>query len=230
MILLLLSALPLLFATNINHDYRFHFEDYRDQCTAIGVGSKATVDGSTITTHNNDCQECDFRITHVPARDWPKGSKRPIFDIRNAYPRYVESSSGHNVHGPDYSPDKLDNTLYPFKERKPVAWIDQVPHTYAYTLGTYAIQNEKQVSIGESTCSAVFVGKPVYDGGNATLAMEALTEIALERCDTARCAIQVMGYLAEKHGFYGPEWNSDLQNAQDEAGEGLMVSDPDEAW
>ena len=50
--------------------------------------------------------------------------------------------------------------------------------------GTYAIQNEKQVSIGESTCSAVFVGKPVYDGGNATLAMEGLTELALERCDT----------------------------------------------
>ncbi|RYY88413.1 hypothetical protein EON63_02370 [archaeon] len=40
-------------------------------------------------------------------------------------------------------------------------------HTYAYTLGTYAIQNEKQVSIGESTCRCVvlclFVGVCVCD-------------------------------------------------------------------
>lgn len=39
-----------------------------------------------------------------------------------------------------------------------------------------------------------------------------------------------MGHLAEKYGFYGPEWNGELQNAQDEAGEGLVVSDPDETW
>lgn len=58
--------------------------------------------------------------------------------------------------------------------------------------GTYAIQNEKQVSIGESTCSAVFVGKPVYDGGNATLAMEGLTELALERCDTGNLRDQAL--------------------------------------
>lgn len=120
----------------------------------------------------------------------------------------------------------------------PIAFIDQVPHTYAYTLGTYAIQNEKQVlklhrivqtliplsrkvSIGESTCSAKFFAAPINGigrngkRGNATLHMEAspslsvplslsqhcvqtLTELALERCDTARCAIQTMGMLAEK--------------------------------
>ena len=66
-----------------------------------------------ITTHNNDCQECDFRITHVPARDWPAGSKRPLYDIRNAYPRYIEvpESKDGNIHGPDY----IKSTNYPDK-------------------------------------------------------------------------------------------------------------------
>jgi dipeptidase len=60
--------------------------------------------------------------------------------------------------------------------------------------------------------------------------METLTEIALERCDTARCAIQVMGDLATQYGFFGPEWDADLTTAQDESGEALTISDPNEAW
>ncbi len=44
------------------------------------------------------------------------------------------------------------------------------------------------MSIGESTCTARFVGKPVFaEGGKALMHMETMTEIALERCDTARC-------------------------------------------
>ena len=112
-----------------------------------------------------------------------------------------------------------------------MAYIDQIEHTYAYTLGTYAIQNEKQVSIGESTCSAIFIAKPVnVPGGQAKLHMETLTEIALERCPTARCAIQVMGDLSMQHGFYGGDFDGDLESAQDEAGEALTVSDAQESW
>ena len=57
------------------------------RCTAIGVDPAAMADGSGVTTHNNDCQECDIRITHVPAHDWPEGAMRPITAIRAAYPR-----------------------------------------------------------------------------------------------------------------------------------------------
>jgi dipeptidase len=172
-----------------------------------------------------------LRITHVPAYNWPIGSKRPIHDIRVAYPRYLESESW-NIHGPDYlkSSTYPDRSIYNWTDYNPIGFIDQVNHTYAYTLGTYAIQNEKQVSIGESTCSSKFVASPVFAGGKALFHMETLTEIALERCDTARCAIQLMGHLAVQHGFYGPEWESGGLNAQDEAGEALTVSDVDEAW
>jgi len=156
--------------------------DDNQKCTSIGVGPKAMADGSTVTTHNNDCQECDFRITHVPAMDWPKGALRPIHDIRDHYPRYFEDpGSDFNIHGPDYAPAKVDLTIHNWTYIEPIGYIDQVPHTYAYTLGTYAIQNEKQVSIGESTCSAKFVAKPVNQGGRALFHMETLTEVALER-------------------------------------------------
>ena len=39
-----------------------------------------------------------------------------------------------------------------------------------------------------------------------------------------------MGDLAVQHGFYGPEWDGAITNAQDEAGEALTVSDPKETW
>lgn len=183
-----------------------------------------------VTTHTNDCQECDLRITHVPARDWPAGSKRPVHDIRAMYPRYAEAPE-ENVHGPDYLIDKVDKSIYNYTVRQPFYWIDQVPHTYSYTLGAYGIQNEKQVSMGESTCSSVFTAKPYFaPGGTAIMHLETMTEIALERCDTARCAVQLMGDLAMKYGFYGPEWDGPHEVAQDEAGEALTVSDPNEVW
>ena len=188
------------------------------------------VDGSTITTHNNDCQECDIRITHVPAKDWPAGSKRPIFEIRNYYPRYVETLA-ENTHGPDYLTSQTDYSIFNWTLSQPLMYIEQVPHTYGYTLGSYALQNEKQVSMGESTCSSAFVGTPInVPGGKASMHMETLMEIAMERCADARCALQTMGDLAVKHGFYGPEWDQDTVTAQDEAGEALTVSDPKETW
>lgn len=200
-----------------------------DRCTSIAVGPKAMADGSTVTTHNNDCQECDIRLTHVPARDWPVGSKRPIYAVRNAYPRYAELKE-ENIHGPDYLLDKVDTSIYNWTVSKPIMYIDQVSHTYAYTLGAYALQNEKQVSMGESTCSSKLVAAPIYSGGRAAMHMETLTEIALERCDSARCAVQLMGDLAVQYGFYGPEWEDEIEFAQDESGEAMTVSDPRETW
>ena len=207
-------------------------KEERYRCTSIGVGPAATVDGSTITTHNNDCQECDIRITHVPARDWPAGSKRPIFGERVAYPRYLERPED-NVHGPDYLYGTQDSSIYSkWTPSVPLIYIDQVEHTYGYTFGSYAIQNEKQVSMGESTCGSIFVSTPSNaKGGKANFNMHALNEIALERCDTAICAIKTMGELGVKYGFYGPGWDSpDIADGQGESGEAIVVSDPSSTW
>jgi hypothetical protein len=97
----------------------------RGHCTALGLGKKATADGSTVTTHNADCEECDFRINHVPARDWEPGSKRPVFRERLAYPRLLETPE-NNIHGPSYVVGSEDSTIYPWKPLDPILFVDQV--------------------------------------------------------------------------------------------------------
>lgn len=59
-----------------------------DQCTSIGVGYLGMNDNSAVATHNDDCNECDIRVTHVPARDWEENSMRPVFATRPPYPRF----------------------------------------------------------------------------------------------------------------------------------------------
>ena len=45
--------------------------------------------------------------------------------------------------------------------------IAQVNHTYAYWEETYGVMNEFQLSIGESTCSAVYSATSREVGGGA---------------------------------------------------------------
>ena len=178
-------------------------------CTTIAVSNRAMETGATVTTHNNDCVQCDQRLTHVPARDWADGSMRPIFPFRVAYPRYLEMPE-YNIHGPEYLTANTDIYDWNYSDFKPIGYITQVEHTYGYTLGTYGIMNEKQLSIGESTCRAKLYAFAVnqidpFSGeqGKALFNIIPLTEIALERCKTARCAIETIGALAEEYGFYG---------------------------
>lgn len=97
--------------------------------------------------------------------------------------------------------------------------------------------NEKQVSIGESTCSAKLYALAVNQvsatgvPGAALLNMIPLTEIALERCATARCAVETAGALAEEYGFYGSiTLPLVVSSAQGEAGEAITISDTKETW
>ena len=94
--------------------------------------------------------------------------------------------------------------------------IPQINHTFGYftKVGGYASLNENQVALAESTCSSIFPGKR----SNASiLNIVDLSAIGLERASTAREAVQIMGSLAEKYGYY-------------DAGESLLVSDPEDAW
>lgn len=69
--------------------------------------------------------ECDIRVSHVPARDWPKGASRPVFATRPPYPRYLEEED-YNIHGPDYLVGTEDSSVFKWEPMKPVFHIPQV--------------------------------------------------------------------------------------------------------
>ncbi len=106
----------------------------------------------------------------------------------------------------------------------PMGFIPQVSKTFAYFECTYGVMNEMQLGIGESTCSGVFGADPICQGGRALFSVNELSQVALERCTTAREAILLMGGLAEQYGFYGSE------SGRAHSAESLVVIDPREAW
>lgn len=185
-------------------------------------------DSCAYSTTTSDCKECDFRLAFVPARTHEAGSMRPIYEVRFTYPHVVSNRSTtwrkRNLQGSESQLSKWDTT-------KPIGYIPQVPSTNAlYETGSsYGLINEHGVSMGESTCPAVFVSKPVSDGGHALFDVSELSKVALERAKTARQAIEIMGQLAVNYGYYGAEWN-DERNKYSEAGESLSVADKNEAW
>ncbi|EQC36349.1 hypothetical protein SDRG_06454 [Saprolegnia diclina VS20] len=170
-------------------------------CTIIGAGAKATADGSTILAHTNDAgsNPNDLRLVRVPAMTFPPMAQRPVYEVlRNGTPRFTSESRG-----PGYAvqPNQTLST--------PLGLIPQVPSTYAYWDHDYAMQNEVQLSIAESTCSCKTAGWPSsLPYGHNLFSIDELSKVALERCDTAVCAIQTMGKLAEEYGFYG-EYSND---------------------
>ena len=105
----------------------------------------------------------------------------------------------------------------------------QVRHTYALIEGAYAIMNEHQVAIGESTCASKLWAAPVTAGGKARIEVGEMTRIGLERGKTAREVIQIMGNLATELGFYAADWSGG-DRSKGEGGEGLTVVDKTEAW
>jgi dipeptidase len=162
-----------------------------------------------MTTHTNDCAQCDFRVALVPAADHEEGATRAVYPFRLEYPRYVGYSRG-----PDYHPEKVDKRFFDWKESPAIGHIPQVKHTYQYFDAIYGVMNEKQLAIGESTCSAPFHSKPVHAGGKALLDVAELTRIAMERASTAREAIAIMGAHAEKYGYYQCDWSADNHTQQ----------------
>lgn len=83
--------------------------------------------------------------------------------------------------------------------------------------------------MGESTCAGRFFTTSAYvpapNTGKARVDVNTMMEVAMERCDNSRCAIQTMGDLATTYGFYG----SDPGN--EGAGEAVTLADArGETW
>eukprot|EP00931_Biecheleriopsis_adriatica_P077722 TRINITY_DN51225_c0_g1_i1.p1 TRINITY_DN51225_c0_g1~~TRINITY_DN51225_c0_g1_i1.p1 ORF type:complete len:668 (-),score=56.08 TRINITY_DN51225_c0_g1_i1:15-1940(-) len=198
-------------------------------CTTVAAGPKATADGSVIIGHSDDGDPIsDARLVHVPAADHPSGAVRFIYNTQGEFPRSV---SRHR--GADYEPNPFtDLVLGANAVLKPIGTIPEVPHTFAYHDTDYGAINEHNVAIAESTCSSMFrtcqvdtdIGcEPGRDKGEALLDIGSLSQLALERARTAREAVQLMGHLAFRYGFFG------TQDANG-YGEALQVADPNEVW
>ena len=177
-------------------------------CTIIGVGKGATVDGSTITTHNDDSSGADFRLWIIPEMNWPEGSTRDI------------AVNGHNYidYGQWPEVDYADKAIVMEK-------IPQVPHTYRYLHSRYSFINANGLAMGESTFGQgntnTELGKEVRrvlrDESEGIVDCWMAQDIALERAKTAREAVRIMGDLVEEFG-----WNG--------SGEIMDVSDGEEVW
>jgi dipeptidase len=160
-----------------------------DGCTSILVGKLASVDGSTMTSHSCDSGSDRTWINVVP------GKKHNPGDMCTIYLRSKRTK------GPDH-PDRL-----------PKGKIPQVAETYAYINTAYAVMNEHQLAIGETT----FGGRRELVSKEGILDAPELYRLCLERAKTAREAIKVIDELTKEFGYI-------------DAGECFTFADPKEVW
>jgi len=158
-------------------------------CTSIMVGRLATTDGSVITAHS-----CDGNY-----RTWVRIEPGKI---------YPEGASTKVYHG-------LLHTETPWDKRGVIEQgeIPQVKETYAFLNTAYPCMNEKQLAIGETTIG----GRRELRNNEGLFYIEELQRIALQRCTTARGAIELIGELVEKYGYC-------------DRGECLTFADTKEVW
>jgi len=183
-------------------------------CTTTIVTKGASADGSVMVSHSDDNDLGDQSLVFVPARDWPEGAQRPVYDSAVAV---QENPATNTFLVPRLSdPKRAPGYNHPATPRAvPLGFIPQVRHTFAYIDGNYGVMNEHGLMFGEctdgahNTCTAE-PGKRIFYSSE-------LARVALERCKTAREAIELMGALIEQYGYYG-------------TGETLPVADKNEAW
>lgn len=168
--------------------------------TILVVTKKASSDGSIIVACSDDDSE-DPRIVFVPEKDHEKNKKREIYHS-SEFPRYVGDKRGPNYDVKGY------------KKRDPIGAIDEVLHTFSFIDGNMPIINEAQLSVAGSMCDSFY---KFEKSKNRIFPIDELARIALERCERAKDAIELIGSLAEKHGYFG-------------YGESLIIADKNEAW
>ena len=178
-------------------------ENRAEGCTVIGVGRLASVDGSVMTSHTDCCSEC--RIQVIPGRTFAKGAMAPVH-------------WGMVYFGGD--DDRKALALGDFG--KVIGQVPQVEKTFTYFHTGYSQMNERQLAIGESTCSErAELDVPFVEGiTRQIMTIEQAQVFALERCATAREAVRLIAGLVEKYGFLPSCGGS----------EALCIADPKELW
>lgn len=173
----------------------FGFTMQTKACTIIAVGKKASKDGSVIVSHTDCGDNSRFKVMH--GRKFPKGSLAPVYwglqDVRHP----------------------LDSM------GKIIGYIPQVEQTYTYIRSAYSHINEYQLAIGESTLSQREELKIVREESKQIITIEQAQIFALERCKTAREALDLITHLLDTYGF--------LPSCVDES-ECLAIADPNEVW
>lgn len=140
-------------------------------CTPLGVGPKASVDGSVLVSHTCDGWY-DHRIQIIPGGEHKAGE---MIDVM------VDPCLGTR-------PDK------------PLVKTGQIPQaakTNTYFHIGYPFMNDKQLMMGEFTWS----GRDELASPKGLFYIANLEIYGLQRASTAREAIKVMGELAEKYGY-----------------------------
>lgn len=170
------------------------------ECTAIIVGKKATVDGSVLVVHTDCCS--NSRIHVVPAKSYKKGERAPVY----------------------YGIQDVRRPLHDYGEI--IGYIPQVEHTYAYIHSGYPHINEHQLAIGEATILQRPELRAIRSrGAKQIMTVEQAMLFALQRCKTAREALELITSLLEEYGFLSSCCGPDA-----DGGEALLIADSDEAW
>jgi dipeptidase len=194
-------------------------------CTTVLVGRNATLDGSMLVSYGSDAHGTpDSRLVLIPSTTHKSGETRKIWEDIEDYPRYVGKERS-----PVYAPKPGQNISKPIGEIPEI-----VGATNSYYETSYGVVNSLGVAIGESSCSARLFGSPER---GAIMSIDELSRIALERASTAKEAVQIMGDLAVKYGFYGvTRWSKKNPphpvplGGSNEGGEVLTVSDGIDGW
>ncbi len=163
---------------------------FPDGCTTITVGRQATSDGSVITSHTCDSHRTRGWLTTAPELKHKKDSMLILT-------RRVDE----------------DSLAMPAYKYIATGEISQVEKTHGFINTAYPCMNDKQVAIGEST----FGGRESLQSDKGLIDCQQLVRLMLERCSTARDAIQMAGELTKTYG-----WN--------DSGECLTIADKKEVW
>ncbi|MBN1273558.1 MAG: C69 family dipeptidase [Candidatus Aminicenantes bacterium] len=159
-------------------------------CTTITVGKKASSSGFVTTSHTCDSHRTGSAITVQPRARHKPGEKTSVHIREND-----------------------DSGPMPQYKRVKIGEIPQVPLTYQYINTAYASMNEYQLAIGEST----FGGREELRSDEGLIDCQELCRLMLERCKTAREALNLAGELTKKFGY-------------NDGGECLTIADKNEVW